>query len=761
MNNVKQLIKETKRYLTKYDYDKVIELCDRILEIQPDSTFGLRFKGIALFQSGRYREGLDYYCKLYELSHDDDATYSIAYLNEKLENYDDALKYYEKSPETDLILSKRKRLLTRMKRYQQIIDEYDIKLKELNKLETTRSNIYRKLVLLEEKGVFQYRKEEYDNAFNTFKEASELYQIIKSENPNPKKPRIGWYDILGEILEKSSSPRDFFNEFLNLEKNGKHWYYRIRYNHSQFEDSLVYSDLLLELNPDNIDLLRVCALKSKNIDDDYSLDCWNKILDIEPENVEAVMEILDIYSNHFSKDKSLKLIDEKLYIDEIKLDLMERKFRLLESMTLYDEAMHTYDEYLSIAQEYDDPYNQLTIYDKIRCIEQKAIELFTDAHLDESYNAYLKAYEIFQKAKDSDSHTSWETTMDDWYDKILKQSLQKSGDDPSTFFKEFFRLNSKTLEVWIDKIRFLISWKHFGNPITYCNILLNKKPDNIRLLLTKGYVHYSTGRLQKSLLAYDRVLELDSDNDEAKNYKFNILMQWEEYMKSYKILKSMKVDYSIVNNNLERLANELLEKGKYEESLHVYETIFRETNRIGIIDKIKFLLIKTGNSEKLHESPYYMNWIDLINHKYESYACPDCGNDMIEILYGYPAPEAMARAEKGEIKLGGCIVSDDSPTHYCKHCKKYVNMGTYMIDITSDNPELSYYARGNIRWITKQLMTYPKNSIKHLEKEASKIGMDSKELMKFIEKLEEIGHIKIEKNNVQLVKLLKNGRFID
>lgn len=37
--------------------------------------------------------------------------------------------------------------------------------------------------------------------------------------------------------------------------------------------------------------------------------------------------------------------------------------------------------------------------------------------------------------------------------------------------------------------------------------------------------------------------------------------------------------------------------------------------------------------------------------------CPKCkSNNVIPIMYGYPAPEAMEEAEKGNLKLGGCEV---------------------------------------------------------------------------------------------------------
>lgn len=50
-------------------------------------------------------------------------------------------------------------------------------------------------------------------------------------------------------------------------------------------------------------------------------------------------------------------------------------------------------------------------------------------------------------------------------------------------------------------------------------------------------------------------------------------------------------------------------------------------------------------------------------------ACPKCGStDVVPILYGYPGPEMFEAAERGEIELGGCCVTDDDPQRLCKAC---------------------------------------------------------------------------------------------
>ena len=48
--------------------------------------------------------------------------------------------------------------------------------------------------------------------------------------------------------------------------------------------------------------------------------------------------------------------------------------------------------------------------------------------------------------------------------------------------------------------------------------------------------------------------------------------------------------------------------------------------------------------------------------------CHHCGSKVLRIQYGYPSHEMMEASERGEILLGGCIVSEDSPDYACPIC---------------------------------------------------------------------------------------------
>jgi hypothetical protein len=50
-------------------------------------------------------------------------------------------------------------------------------------------------------------------------------------------------------------------------------------------------------------------------------------------------------------------------------------------------------------------------------------------------------------------------------------------------------------------------------------------------------------------------------------------------------------------------------------------------------------------------------------------SCPRCGAaDVRPILYGFPSSEAIDAADRGELVLGGCVVSEDDPDIACRAC---------------------------------------------------------------------------------------------
>ena len=49
--------------------------------------------------------------------------------------------------------------------------------------------------------------------------------------------------------------------------------------------------------------------------------------------------------------------------------------------------------------------------------------------------------------------------------------------------------------------------------------------------------------------------------------------------------------------------------------------------------------------------------------------CPECeGTDVVPIVYGFPGPDLADAQNRGEVELGGCVVTGADPEWRCKVC---------------------------------------------------------------------------------------------
>ena len=54
--------------------------------------------------------------------------------------------------------------------------------------------------------------------------------------------------------------------------------------------------------------------------------------------------------------------------------------------------------------------------------------------------------------------------------------------------------------------------------------------------------------------------------------------------------------------------------------------------------------------------------------------CPLCNNPLLDVVYGLPTDEMIAKANNDEIVLGG-YPKPFGPTHYCPDCQKEFGQG--------------------------------------------------------------------------------------
>jgi hypothetical protein len=56
---------------------------------------------------------------------------------------------------------------------------------------------------------------------------------------------------------------------------------------------------------------------------------------------------------------------------------------------------------------------------------------------------------------------------------------------------------------------------------------------------------------------------------------------------------------------------------------------------------------------------------------YKPSVCLKCGShNTVDIVFGYPTKQTLKKAERGEIHLGGCEITNNDPLWYCQDCKR-------------------------------------------------------------------------------------------
>ena len=755
MDEITILINKTKKYLIQYDYDNVLKLCDKILDIDSRSRFGLEFKAISLYRKNDYANSLKLYEKLNRLYYEDDEIlYSLMRLNDEIGNYKSAREYSKKLwklHHTDSHCIKYKHLSYKLKDVNKLIERLTNKITSIETEDNlTCASIKRLIVLYEEKAVYEYVSGDYEKSLSDYLKVVDYYKSIH-DSINYHKDKINrWYELLIDSIDKTDDSKETLDMLFNLDDTISIWVDKLETMNafSQFAEPLIYSYVLLDKYPDNLELLGVIAGISRYCDTDYSRECYKRIIELDGKNKDAIITLLDINKSYYLKDESLTLINSKLHINELKEELFLRKIELLESMTLYDEALEAYDEYLAIEKPDGLIHHKKTVFDKIRCMEQQATDYFIEGNLDEAYNILKKVNKTFNNiTRDSTRISTDEWIIEDWYINVLDKTVNNTYANSRDFFNELYTIKGNTIELWVAKINSLLSWKHFGNPIQLCDILLTFNPDNLQIQLAKADIYYRTKRIGTAIAAYEEILKENPDNTEALNRKFNLLVRFHKYRQAYVLLNSMEITINEIRSDLEDLADALFNSRKYKQALYCYNIIMENGRNMQVYKNMKIIWDKLADKESQNASKFYLDWIDAICYRYNENKCPTCGGKLIPITYGY----VQVNLDDEDLYLGGCCVSDDSPTDYCKNCQKEINMGVYGIILSDEDYDIYSYARDKIIWLTKYLERYPKKTIKQLQKEAYMMfGLDKKEFTTFIEKLEEIEYVTVDKNHVKI-----------
>ena len=254
---------------------------------------------------------------------------------------------------------------------------------------------------------------------------------------------------------------------------------------------------------------------------------------------------------------------------------------------------------------------------------------------------------------------------------------------------------------------------------------IRKHPKNYYFKNILAMAYYGIGDYEKSLQCCDEGLEI-------KNFEW----LWENRTKA--LIKLDRIDEAkkCYQNAMSsaQFCDLLMESGKCKEAFeHCMHEDFPNFERI--IDSIK-----ESDSEVVGD--YFMSWIDAIKFAYDVRRCPDCGGDLLPIVWGLPGSELMEMERCGEVILGGCVVPINEPDYGCKKCGNQFQMGFEGLKIESDDDKIRKYAQYKIAKFLKRMRELRMIYVRLLDEVRDEIGgFGDGEFDAFIDRLTEIGYI--------------------
>ena len=313
-----------------------------------------------------------------------------------------------------------------------------------------------------------------------------------------------------------------------------------------------------------------------------------------------------------------------------------------------------------------------------------------------------------------------------------------------------------TIEKLLDECEDAYWDKDFERLIGLCDEVLEKYPDNQTAISYKSISYCFLNKPEKALELLKQVRELYPKNYYHKNISAMAYYDLGEYEKSLRcceeglkikdfdwlqenkvkaLIKLDRVDEAIEfyegTDEYIDICDLLIEAGKYSKALE-----YCEEDHNSIIDKIK--------ERDVHAvGDYYITWIGKIKSRSDIRTCPDCGGELVPIVWGYPNPRLLKRADCGEVFLGGCTIPPNPPNYRCSKCGSEFDLGFEGLMIECDEPELYDYIEYKIRELTSVLkvraLVYI-HSMDTVKKELK--GFDNDEFDSFITHLKNLGYVK-------------------
>lgn len=316
-----------------------------------------------------------------------------------------------------------------------------------------------------------------------------------------------------------------------------------------------------------------------------------------------------------------------------------------------------------------------------------------------------------------------------------------------------------TIQDLLDKCKNAYDAKDFKRLMELSDEVLKKNPDNQTAISYKSISYCFSNQPEKALEILDGAGMLYPDNHYHKNISAMAYYDLGEYEKSLKCCED-GLNIKDFDWLYENKIKALIKLDRIDEAIECYENgpwgleiidLFIECGNC--LEAFKYCLDKDLEDfepiiDKIKErdaeitGDYYISWIYNIKSKSDIRFCPDCGGELIPIVWGYPNSELLEKSLREEVFLGGCCMPINPANYHCRKCGGEFDMGCEGLHIECDDYNLSCYIEYKIEELTSKLRKGQKvfiRSLNGLKKELQ--GFDDEEFDAFIRHLNDLDYI--------------------
>ena len=602
-------------------YPEEIKYFDKYLEYRPKDVDVLFKKGVQLYRIKSYDGCVKTMKTVVEIDRDHQRAWvylGAAYT--KMERIEDAIKAFKEALKTDpndkpswvnlgIIYKKRGEYLEALKSFEEAI-----------KIEPNdKRSWYLKASVLYSLG----RYGEGLSAVNKALELDEKYEealflkrdILKHINRPEEMVRVA-----RQLLELGHEDIDIL---LDLAKA----YYTLK----DYENAWKITLRILQKTPHHIPTLQLQKeiMKKQKKWDKVIAICEN-ILNIEPSNIEAIMDEAHAYRAMGKLESSLNLLIKASEIERKSIEIWRERKDVAKELNKPQEVIIAATEILSMEEDYESykdlarAYYTISRYDEAKKIMEKGLRIKEDAEgwnllgmiyyklrdFENARRAFEKAAEMNPEVKKYWNNLGWTAEKlenyekaIEYFDKALKLEpedmriwyqralcLKKLGrkEEALVSFQEALKINPTFTKALFEKSDILISLGNLNEALSTLDILLDKEPANHRALYRRAWI-----RLQKK--EFEAALK---DIENALKYE-----KKEEYLELKKeICKSLRDTQCVINISREilsinkknvgawrDLAQSYLEIGKIDSAIAKYK------EALEILPENKVLLYELKN----------------------------------------------------------------------------------------------------------------------------------------------------------------------